>query len=362
MSEVPAVAIPSAAELTPDWWTGTLRRAGYDVTVHAARAIRIGTGQMGENIRFSFEFSGECGQAPQTVVGKFPSSNSQSIEAARMFGAYRREISFYRDLSASCRMAIPALIHADFDAATERFILIMGDLAPAEQGDQTKGVTLDQARMALVEAAKLHASYWGDPTIETLPWLFGAPGTYRMKQETMVQLWNGYRERFGAELDDYSITIGDALVDNFDTLMYGYRGPSCLIHNDFRPDNMAFASAQGGRPITIFDWQTVGAGAAMRDVSYFMGGALPPEIRAKEEADLVRLYHQKLSELGVNDYSFEQAWEDYRRYAGLSFVMAVSMAMMVERTERGDKMFLKTLRNSADFMRTVDTLSVLKAL
>lgn len=362
MAEAQAVAIPGAADLTPEWWTKTLRQAGYDATVRSVCPTKIGTGQMGENIRFFFEYSGERGQAPETVVGKFPSSNSQSIEAAKIFGAYRREISFYRELSASCCMAIPALIYADFDAASERFILIMGDLAPAEQGDQTKGVTLEQARLALMEAAKLHASHWQDPRIETLPWLYGAPGSYKVTKDTMVQLWSGFRQRFGDKLDDYSITIGEVLIEKFERLMYDHASPICLLHNDFRPDNMAFAGAQGGRPITIFDWQTVGAGPAMKDVAYFMGGALPPEIRAKEEGGLVRLYHETLSGLGISDYPFEQAWQDYRRYAGLSFLMAVSMAMMVERTERGDVMFLKTLKSSAEFMRAVDTLSVLRSL
>ena len=47
---------------------------------------------------------------------------------------------------------------------------MMEDLAPAEQGDQLKGVSLEQARLAVEQAARLHAARWDDPSIEDLAW------------------------------------------------------------------------------------------------------------------------------------------------------------------------------------------------
>lgn len=362
MALISESTIPKLEELTSDWWGPVLKRAGFDATVRTVRTAKIGTGQMARNIRFNFEYDNPAARAPATLVGKFPSTDAKSVEAARMFGSYRREVNFYREFSASSGLSTPPLIYADIDDEAEQFILIMGDLAPAEPGDQTKGLTIEQTKLALIEAAKLHASHWEDPSIQTLPWLFGAPGTFRVGQSEIEGLWGGFRERFADELDSDTLAMGDVLIQRFEKFLYDYTAPKCLIHNDFRPDNMAFGGAQGGEPITVFDWQTVGAGAAMNEIAYFMGGALAPKIRAAEEEDLLKLYHAKLTALGVSDYSFDKAWHDYRRFAGAAFAMAVAMAMMAERTERGDEMFLKTLNNSAEMMRTLDTIAVIEAL
>ena len=48
-------------------------------------------------------------------------------------------------------------------------------------------------------------------------------------------------------------------------------------------------------------------------------------------------YHSLLNV--EESYSFEQAWNDYRRGSFVGFLMAVMSAMIVERTERGDEMF-----------------------
>ena len=353
--------IPSLSDLTPAWWTEVLRRAGVNVTVTGTQAAKIGTGQLGQNVRFQMQYA-DGTAAPATFVGKFPSDNMGSVESAKLFGAYRREISFYRELANRTGIAIPPVIFAEFDSATEKFILIMGDLAPAVPGDQTKGVTLAQAGLALDEAAKLHASHWGNLTIADLPWLMGTAGAFQLNQAMMVQLWARFLDRFGDKIGVSSMEVGETIVDTFDKYMFGYQGPRCLIHNDFRPDNMAFAGPDGGRPITVFDWQTVGVGCGMNDVAYFMGGALSAEMRKLHEPTLVKRYHEALTQSGVLNYSLDQAWHDYRRYSGSAFTMAMAMSMMVERTERGDAMFIKTLQASAQFVRDVDGLSLLKGL
>lgn len=349
-------------DLTLGWWNQVLKRAGFDAIARSVSTAKIGTGQMAHNVRFNFEYDNAAARAPATLVGKFPSTDVKSVEAARMFGSYRREVNFYREFSDTCGLSIPPLIYADIDDEAEQFILIMGDLAPAMPGDQTKGLTIEQTKLALIEAAKLHASHWEDPTINALPWLFGAPGTFRIGQNEIEILWDGFRERFADQLEGDTLAIGDVLIRRFERFLYDYAAPKCLIHNDFRPDNMAFGGPQGGESITVFDWQTVGAGAAMNEIAYFMGGAMVPQVRAAEEEDLLKLYHTTLTDLGITNYSLDEAWHDYRRFAGASFAMAVAMAMMAERTERGDKMFLKTLNNSADMIRTLDTLAVIEAL
>ena len=92
------------------------------------------------------------------------------------------------------------------------------------------------------------------------------------------------------------------------------------------------------------DWQTITLGAALTDVSYFLSAGLSPETRREHERDLVGLYHAELLQRGVRNYPLEAAWRDYQRFAVHGVLMGVFSAMAVERTDRGDALFLKMTR------------------
>ena len=66
------------------------------------------------------------------------------------------------------------------------------------------------------------------------------------------------------------------------------------MHGDYRLDNMLFGRPGSRRDLTVVDWQTVGWGPAMTDVSYFIGCALPVEDRRNHYEDLLRAYHEGL--------------------------------------------------------------------
>ena len=55
---------------------------------------------------------------------------------------------------------------------------------------------------------------------------------------------------------------------------------------------------------------------------------------------------RELTRLGVQDYGFDRCWRDYRRLAVHGVLMGVFSAMAVERTERGDALFLAMTRGA----------------
>jgi hypothetical protein len=348
------------AAVTPGWLTQVLRLGGYDATVASFTAKRVGTGQVGESVRFTIEYRGDAKGAPRTIVGKFPSSDEESRATGVNFGNYIREVNFYHLLAPTALISTPTCLHADVDPETSEFVLMMEDLAPAVQGDQMKGVTLHQAELAIEEAAKLHASHWNDTSLEDLAWISetraAAPVT---TGDLMATLWSGFRDRYTTRIPPHCIEIGDAIIRNYRFYRNGYQGPKCLIHMDFRPDNMMFGTAEGGRPITVVDWQSLGLGCGMHDVSYFLSGALKREERKTHEHALLTRYHDKLKELGVAGYSFDDVREGYARYSFALFIMAFAASMIVERTERGDDMFFAMLLGGADHVIDTDALSLL---
>ena len=96
----------------------------------------------------------------------------------------------------------------------------------------------------MAEAARLHASHWGDDGLDALPWVSGAkaapPGA--MTEEAVVMLWRGFKDRYGERLEADWIRVGDWISTRFARLSVGHNGPRCLTHNDYRPDNMMFGT------------------------------------------------------------------------------------------------------------------------
>ncbi|MFT5932736.1 MAG: hypothetical protein ACI93G_001830, partial [Hyphomonas sp.] len=60
-------------ELTPAWFNDLFETIGIDAGVKGLTAKAIGTGQIGENVRFVFDYARKGDDAPDTLVGKFPS-------------------------------------------------------------------------------------------------------------------------------------------------------------------------------------------------------------------------------------------------------------------------------------------------
>jgi hypothetical protein len=341
------------------WLTEVLQQAGVDAVVKSFTAANVGTGQIGESVRFKLDYERRGDDAPASIVGKFPSPGEQSRATGVALGNYLREVRFYQQLAPTALIHTPRCYFTDVDEATSEFVLMMEDLAPAEQGDQLKGVSLDQARLAVVEAAKLHASHWDDHSLDELPWVSGsgaAPPSVA-SEGMVVALWQGFCQRYGPRLQPHWIEAGESLSARFASLMTEHDGPRCLTHNDYRPDNMMFASGAGGYPLTVLDWQSFAYGAGPTDLAYFLAGALTPEVRRAHEAEFLDLYFQTLTGLGVSGYSMPDLKRHYGQGAYLLFITAFFAAMVVNQTDRGDEMFLQMLGGAADHMRDHGHLS-----
>jgi hypothetical protein len=346
----PDIRRPGAVDA--GWLTAVLQQGGVDAVVKDFIAANVGAGQIGESVRFKLDYARKSDDAPASLVGKFPSSGEESRNTGVALGNYIREVRFYQQLAPRALIHTPRCYFTDVDEATSEFVLMMEDLAPAEQGDQLAGVSLDQARLVVVEAAKLHASHWGDDGLDDLPWVSNAKAAppSMVTGEMVAALWQGFKERYGPRLQPHWIEAGEWLSTRFVEVGARHDGPHCLTHNDYRPDNMMFASARGGHPVTVLDWQSFAYGAGPTDLAYFLAGAVPADVRRAHEPELLGLYHQTLTGLGVTGYGAHDLKRHYGQGGYLLFLTAFFAAMIVTRTERGDAMFLRMLGGAADHM------------
>lgn len=120
-----------------------------------------------------------------------------------------------------------------------------------------------------------------------------------------------------------------------------------MQHGDFRTDNLLFDGRDGAVPMATVDWQMVTLGAAALDVAYLLTTSLDTEDRRRHERDLLDVYHDRLCALGVTGYGRDALFDDYAFHAFQGVVMLVCASMIVERTDRGDAMFLTMIERSA---------------
>ncbi len=346
--------VRTAADLTAGW----LEEALGIGSIGGFRAEEIGTGQMSRNYRVIIDYAAEVDSGPRTVVLKTASPDENSRSSGIGLGVYEREVRFYRELAPRLGGPLAGCHVAVFEPEGGWFTLLLEDAAPAMQGDQIAGCSIDQARLAVHELAKLHAPVFGDPELGATPWL-NQPNP--LNQAIMAPLLGAFLERFGDRVSPEHQEVCRRFVACLDGWVADRRPPLGLVHGDYRLDNMLFGATEAPRRFIVVDWQTVSWGAAMTDVSYFLGASLRLEDRRASEEMLVREYFEQLHAHGVRGLSWEECWLGYRRQCFLGLLMTVGPAVIVERTERGDDMFVTSVARYAQQILDLDALELLPA-
>ncbi len=339
-----------------DLTTAWLEEALGSGAVAGFRAEPIGTGQMSDSLRITIDYAPGPDAGPASVVAKFASSDPNSRAVGVGLGVYDREVRFYRELAPRVRGPIPECHVAVIDPDAGWFTLVLEDVAPAEQGDQIAGCDVEQARLAIRELAKIHAPVFADSQLGATPWL---NQEMPLNQALVSQLLPGFLERYGDRVAPEHVAVCERFVASLDGWAADRRPPLGLVHADYRLDNMLFGAPEAPRRFVVVDWQTVGWGPVMTDAAYFLGGALSVEDRRAHEQTLVREYHEALHAHGVRGFGWEDCWNDYRRQCFLGILMTVAPAMLVERTERGDEMFMTSLARYAQQVLDLGALELL---
>ncbi|MDG2304265.1 MAG: phosphotransferase [Candidatus Binatia bacterium] len=334
--------LPTPETIDAAWLTERLRDAGHaTATVRGLTKQRIGTGQVGMCIRYELDLEGADASTPRTLVGKFASDDPTSRQTGILLKNYIKEVSFYRELVSRLSISTPRCYYADIEGDGPDFVLLLEDMAPAEQGDQLAGCSPEIAKAAVLELVGLHAPSWKDETLRGPEWL-GEPSDMTIQMGRMLYKTNlpGFLERYGARLAPDEVAIIEAVAESQGPPFQLLRDPWSLVHIDYRLDNLLIDAAQTPPRISVVDWQSVALGSPLSDVAYFLGAGLLAEDRRPVEEEIVRAYHGALGDAGVSGYAWEDCWQDYRRGTFSGFAVTIIASMLVGQTERGDEMFV----------------------
>ncbi|MGK2867307.1 MAG: phosphotransferase [Mycobacterium sp.] len=342
--------IERPTDLTDEWLTAVL--GAGTVTRHEFE--RIGTGPMSECYRVTLTYAdGDTG--PATVVLKVAAADPNSRQTGLALGLYEREVRFYAEIAPTVDGPFAPCHHHAYDAETGAFDLLLGDAAPAVVGDEIRGATTEQANLAMAQLGRVHGPLLGDDALAQADWLNReAP----VSQALLAGLWAGFAERFGDRIAPEHRLVCERLVEAFDGYLAGEAAaPQGLVHGDYRLDNMLFGEAGADRALTVVDWQTVTRGPAFTDVAYFIGCALPDEVRRAHYDALLATYHQALG--AGSPLSLDDVRAGVRRQSFFGVMMAIVSSMLVAQTERGDEMFMTMLARHCAHVLDTDALAVL---
>jgi hypothetical protein len=327
---------PSGADdLQPAWLTAALADVAGGAVVTDVARTRIGNGMVADSIRLQVTWDRRT-DAPTAFVAKVPAAAETSRMAAAATRTYLLEAAFYNELADTLSVHRPTCHFARHEPDTGNYVVLLGDMSPAEAGDQITGCTVAEASAVMPELAALHGPRWDDATLRDLIWLDRPnPAAVEGTVQFIEMLYAGFLERYEERVEPDVL----ALIHRFVAVLPQYLAyrpePWTVAHGDFRLDNLLF----GGPRVAVLDWQTVKLGPAMCDVAYFLGAGLLVDDRREHEEALVREYHDSLLHAGV-DLSWNSCWSGYRRFGFDGLLMGMLAPMLVSRTERGDDMFM----------------------
>ena len=311
---------PMPAGITPEWLTETLQAngtLGADTVITELHRAQVGegVGMMSEVSRLIPTYrstnNGSTNSAPASFIAKYPSQITANREVAMTMNLYERELRYFAELdpltTACCPTAYLTLLDGD------NFILLLEDLGDYEVGDQIVGATLVQSEIAIDELAKLHAAFWNK--VDDIEWIPHVSNSYHATnlRNFAFSGWDNMLAVFGEFIPPYIVERKDDILSSIEALQaHTDRPPVTLTHGDYRMENFLYGTKPGHYRMAIVDWQGPLLARGMQDVALLLGQSTQTDVRRAHERALLQRYLDGLAELGVTDYSLDEAWADYR--------------------------------------------------
>lgn len=302
--------------LTAQWLTTQLRKRSViadEQTIVAVERQQVGegVGMMSELSRLVLTYDTNSQDAPRTVIAKYPSQNPTNREVAMSYNLYEREVRYFVELDPLTAAKCPVQYIAELDG--DNFLLLMQDLADYRCGDQIEGATLEETTAAIDELVKLHAAFW--QRVDDVDWVPHIANSYHAQNMAdLIRIgWPNMVAAFGSFLPSHIVDMADRFFAAMPKLQARVdEPPVTLLHGDFRMENLLFGTELDHHPLAIIDWQGPLLGQGMVDVALMLAQSTKTAVRRAHERDLVERYVAGLAEAGVEGFTLDKAWDDYR--------------------------------------------------
>lgn len=163
-------------EITREWMDYALSEAGI-CSHDAIRDInveRLGPHVQGLlssicRVRISYEENNP--DLPASVVIKFPPESEAAQELGSSYGAFERELMFYRELAGRSPIRTPKCYFSFMNERNFIYILVLEDVGGWTPAMQETGLTINQTRAAVRAISKFHGYWWDSKELESFKWM-----------------------------------------------------------------------------------------------------------------------------------------------------------------------------------------------
>lgn len=310
--------------------------------------IAVGEGFLGELARLTLTYA-DGADGPATLIAKIPTTDGGMKPLGVMLQVYEREARAYIEVIPQLMVRTANAFYNEMDVNADEYCLILEDVGHLTPGDHHAGGTLEQAEAAMVGAARMHGRWWGN--VDELEWVPPIDSPLNLGLQGMIEA------SFPAAVDMYGDILGDDVIGHLERFIptisemlttYGSKMSRTLCHNDFRLDNMFFDDGE----LVLIDWQLVGRGDGLSDLTPFMASNFDPEFRRKHEEGLFRLYFETMSSMDAGLFHFDDLMHGYRMSQNFWLAMwCLGGATKGETTRRGEELFERMISRSVDAYR-----------
>lgn len=232
-----------------------------------------------------------------------------------------KEVEFYKFIKnlKDTKLPIAQCFDAYVSEDKSKYLLLLEDLSnefcPSEKVDFTSENIWISAACSL---AKFHATFWNlhqmDSNSLLIDTMEDVNSHIKNTYESYEKFINYVENRFDVEtftIFDHALKISVALeTERYKRICS--KNNITLIHGDSHIYNYMFSHNQDKVPI-IVDFQFWGLGIGPRDVAHLTRVSFPKDFNEEFHQLIVRKYYEELLAHGVQGYSWDTCWNDYRK-------------------------------------------------
>jgi hypothetical protein len=314
-------------QVTPEWLTAVLQRSGAllngEVNGFEVEADR---GNWSTNGTLRLDYSSDAtGEQPPRLFLKLVDTD---LGDGEWFGP--SEVEYYtRDYMDVPDAPLLRCYDGRFSPVLQRYHLLLEDVSPTHAVACDQPPTLDYGLVLAEAFAALHARWWGADRLAAA----NAPihdAAHIRRFVAIAELGVGHiiRALAGELAPHWPAVIRDIFARHPEVMIARGRDLNgfTLIHGDAGCYNI-MVPRSGVRPLYLldrqpFDWSLT-TWLGVYDLAYAIVLDWDVEARRRWEQPILRHYHETLLRRGVQNYSWEQLWDDYRLCVAMGVYIAV---------------------------------------
>jgi len=304
-------------EITAEWLAKQLSGPGDCEIIGLVHEELTGHNpNLSQLFRVRIEYAKRTPGHPDSVIVKLPPADAAIRLREAAFGPYTSEAGTYQLLEQFQGGPLAMLYSAVENPDELTACFVFEDIGPLPTGQKYAQIDLEITRSAGEFMAAYHAQFWGDDRLAGYRWIREADrvNLHGGDPRDAGVGWHAIRNDDRFEKTGGLVTAGEYLEAKFYVLQDAMRErPKTLTHNDFHQGNILLRNTGAGPKPVIIDWQLTAYAGGTNDLAKFLMTAVPFEVLRKHERGLVEHYAESLRAHGVQDYTGDVCWRDYRR-------------------------------------------------